>query len=161
MSARFALLDRVALGLALAIFVAIGLAWGWDRVRGHETPRFSPAAFVALAPRAAASAGRPLGLVAVNPVCPHCRLRYRQLAAALAARADAPALGVLVVDTPRRPDTLSLGAAAPGGVWWDSAQVWRARWRRGLYGELLVFDPHGTLVAAHGPGWNPAAPAKD
>ncbi len=136
-------INRAALVLAVALLVAIGSLWWRDRTRLRETPRWDAAHAVAL--RAADAGERERWIVAVNPECSHCRDRLAHLAAALARRPQGPALGVLLVDVPRRPDSLAAAAALPAGVWWDSAATWRTRWRRSAYGEVLVFSPGGSL----------------
>jgi len=136
-------INRVALLLSLALFVAIGGLWWRDRTRVRVTPGWRDARVVEL--RAADAGARERWIVAVNPECAHCRERLARLAAALARRADGPALGVLLVDVPHRPDSLSGARGFAAGVWWDSAATWRGRWRRSRYGEVLVFSPGGSL----------------
>jgi hypothetical protein len=136
-------INRAALVLALALLVAIAVLWWRDSSRLRETPRWDESGAVPL--RAAAAGGRERWIVAVNPGCPECRDRLARLAGALARRGDGPALGVLLVDVPRRPDSLAGAEGLAAGVWWDSAATWRERWGRKAYGEVLVFSPGGAL----------------
>ena len=136
-------INRAALVLALGLLVAIGWLWWHDRTRLRETPRWDEAHVVEL--RAPSAGERERWIVAVNPECSHCRERLTRLAGALAGRAGGPALGVLLVDVPRRPDSLVQAEGLPAGVWWDSAATWRGRWGRSAYGEVLVFSPGGAL----------------
>jgi hypothetical protein len=154
-------LDRIAGALALLILLALAGAWLRERLRPHETPAFEAAWFAAVAPpRESVATGGERWLVAVNPACPHCREHLERLAAALARRVPAgppPTLAALVVDWPRRPtsEAAALSRFAPGGVWWDSAKVWRGRWRHGEYAEVLVFDAAGKYRRAHSPAFLP------
>jgi hypothetical protein len=86
--------------------------------------------------------------VAVNLRCPHCRAHLRLLARRVAGRERPPALGVIVVDQRVRPTRLDLGVPLAAGAWWDSAQVWRERWGRRVYGETFRFDARGRLLSA-------------
>jgi hypothetical protein len=144
---RFERLNAVALGLALLLFVALGLAWWRDRAQHYETPRFDALRFVELTP-AEPLAGRERWLVAVNLDCPHCQAHLRALAARTAARPSRPALAVLLVDQPSRPTALHLGVPLAGGAWWDRAQVWREKWGRRVYGETFRFDSNGRLLSS-------------
>jgi hypothetical protein len=137
-------LNRVALLLSLAIFLAIGMWWWRDRTRHYETPRWEAARFVMLRPPVPAAG--PAWMVAVNPECSHCRARLADLLRRGSARAAGAGLGVLLVDTPHRPDSLDDGDRLEAGVWWDSLGVWRARWGHRVYGETMVFSGDGTLV---------------
>lgn len=136
-------INRAALVLALALLVTIGALWWRDRTRVRETPRWDAAHVVEL--RAAAAGQRERWIVAVNPECSHCREMLARLGEALGSRAGGPALGVLLVDVPRRPDSLAGAEGLAAGVWWDSAATWRRRWGRSAYGEVLVFSPGGAL----------------
>lgn len=136
-------INRAALAVAVFLLVAIGSLWWRDRTRLRERPRWDDARVVGL--RAADAGERERWIVVVNPECGHCRDRLARLAAALARRPQGPALGALLVDVPRRPDSLAGAAALPAGVWWDSAATWRTRWGRNAYGEVLVFSPGGSL----------------
>jgi hypothetical protein len=144
---RFERLNAIALGLALALFAALGLAWWRDRAQHYETPRFEPTRFVALSP-AEPLAGRERWLVAVNLDCPHCQAHLRALATRIAARAHPPALAALVVDQASRPAELRLGVQLAGGAWWDRAQVWREVWGHRVYGETFRFDSLGRLLSS-------------
>ena len=135
--------NRAALAIAAFLLVAIGTLWWRDRTRLREVPRWDDARVVQL--RAADAGARERWIVAVNPECLHCRVRLAQLAGELTGRARGPALGVLLVDVPRRPDSLAGAETLPAGVWWDSAATWRSRWGRSAYGEVLVFSPGGSL----------------
>ena len=136
----------LAVAIAAAALVALGLAWWRDGAHGYERPRWDPARFVQLAP--AEAAARERWLVAVNLRCPHCRAHLRALARRIASREQPPALGVIVVDQRARPARLDLGVPLAAGAWWDSAQVWRGRWGRRVYGETFRFDARGRLLSA-------------
>jgi hypothetical protein len=136
-------LNRVALIVALLLFAGIATFWWRDRHRARVTPRWDEAGAVAL--RTASVFNREQWIVAVNPECAHCRDRLAALAGALAKRSDRPALGVLLVDVPHRPDSLAGAGGFAAGVWWDSTATWRGRWGRSAYGEVMVFSPGGSL----------------
>jgi hypothetical protein len=136
-------INRAALAITFFLLVAIVSLWWRDHTRLRETPRWETAHAVAL--READAGSRERWIVALNPECSRCRDRLAQLAAALARRPKGPALGVLLVDVPRRPDSLAGADALSAGVWWDSAATWRGRWGRSAYGEVLVFSPGGAL----------------
>jgi hypothetical protein len=158
--ARMAAVGGLAL-LALALAALVGL-WAWDRSRPRETPRFEAARFVALAtpsaspdaaPRALARASssdsvgaRERWLMVVNPLCHACRAAFPRVAARASAAAGAPALEVLVVDTSERPGAAALAPFPAARAWWDSAGVWRGRWRHRAYAEVLRFDARGALL---------------
>lgn len=158
-------LNSVAGALALVIVLALGAWWLRERLQPHETPRFEPGRFARVAPqRAVPEANAERWLVAVNPGCPHCREHVALLASQLAhlrAPGPLPLLSVLVVDWPRRPtgDADALALLAPGGVWWDSARVWRSAWKHGTYAEVMVFDAQGRYRTTHSPEFLPDAPA--
>ena len=139
-------LPLLALAVAAVALAALGLAWWRDAGHRYERPAWTPSRFVQLAP--AAGDARERWLVAVNLRCPHCRAHLHALAQRLAVRERPPALGVLLVDETRRPETLDLGVPLPAGAWWDSAQVWRDAWGRRVYGETFRFDPRGRLLSA-------------
>jgi hypothetical protein len=144
---RFERLNALALVFALALFMALGVAWWRDRAQHYETPRWAAGRFVTLSPPEPL-AGRELWVVAVNLACPHCQAHVRALAARTAARAHPPALAVLVVDQPSRPSPPELGVPLAGGAWWDRAQVWREAWGRRVYGETFRFDVHGRMLSS-------------
>ncbi|MCC6348928.1 MAG: hypothetical protein IT347_04950 [Candidatus Eisenbacteria bacterium] len=152
-------INRLALLLALVLFVGLGAMWWRERTRHYETPRWPDASLARLvAPGPGAPARR--WIVAVNPECPHCTARLAELRRDGAADHDGAALGVLLVDVPRRPDSLVVGAGLAAGVWWDSAGAWRRRWGRRVYGETLVFGPDGTLDRVLSPTEDLAPPAR-
>jgi hypothetical protein len=147
-SERWNRLNVFSLVLALAIFVALGLAWWRDRVRTFAEPRWEPARFVALTHEAMAAAAGERWVVAVSLACPHCQEHLRALAARTAPRERRPALTALIVDHPGRPARLDLGVPLAGGAWWDSAQVWRESWGRRAYGETFRFDTRGRFLSS-------------
>lgn len=153
----WARLDRLALATAVALLVALGVSVWRDRARPHETPRWESARFVAIAPEGPGGE-RALWVVAVSLRCPHCQRHLRALADTLATRAHPPRLAALVVDEPARPLRMDLGGGLDGGVWWDSAQVWRASWGRRTYGETFRFDAAGRLVSSTPAGVVPDQP---
>ncbi len=146
-------LNRFAGAMAAVLLVAVAAFWAWDRFRPRDVPVFEPSRFVVLRPPVAATDER--WLLAVNPACPHCREHLDALEAAMAGAPGHARLGALIVDTPQRPDTLTLAALAPAGVWWDSAGIWRREWSHRVYGELLQFMSDGSLRATQPPGWRP------
>ncbi len=129
-------------------------ALGWlrhaDRARAREIPALG--APLVLVHGAAAGADAETWLVAVNPECAHCLTARARLAARAGPDAGAPRVGVLLVDTPRRPGPARLAALGPGPVWWDERGAWRRRWGHRLYGEVLCFDRHGRYLATRPPG---------
>jgi hypothetical protein len=147
MTDRWRTLNQAALVIAVLVLATLGLAWWRDRARTFEAPRFDPARFVALT-EGEPLAGRERWLVAVNLDCPHCQQHLRALAGRIATRDRAPALGAILVDQPSRPASLDLGTRLPGGVWWDSAQVWRTAWGRRAYGETFRFDAEGRMLSS-------------
>lgn len=145
-----AALNRIALALALALFVALGALWWRERTKRYEPPAWPHPAFVELkAPAADAPPTR--WIVAVNPECGSCTARLAELRRLRAAEAAGAALGVLLVDVRLRPDSRFAGEGLGAGVWWDSAGVWRARWGHRTYGETMVFGAGGTLERALAP----------
>src|SRR5262249_52401570 len=120
-------------------------------------PRWRDADFVSLSagssPEGSASdagprAERERWVVAVNLRCPHCVAHLRRLGRRIHGRDRPPALAALVVDQPMRPRGPASGLPLAGGVWWDSAQVWRESWGRRAYGETFRFDASGRLLSA-------------
>jgi hypothetical protein len=154
MSDRWDRLNVLALVLACAIFVALGLAWWRDRTRTFAEPRWDPARFVGLspvgAPGSAEAAPRDAErwVVAVSLACPHCQEHLRALARRTGARARRPALAALIVDHAGRPAAPDFGVPLAGGAWWDSAQVWREAWGRRAYGETFRFDARGRFLSS-------------
>lgn len=149
-------INRAALGLSLVLFVAIGAIWWRDRTREWETPRWDSARFAELS--APSGPVRTTWRVAVNPDCQHCRARLADLMRRRRDPAHDPALGVLLVDVRRRPDRVDEASRLDGGVYWDSSNVWRARWGHRRYGEVFVFAADGALVRCVGPEDDPASP---
>ena len=168
-------LNAMALLLAAGVLVALGLAWWRDHTRAFEVPFWSDASFVALSPATAGGtrgthpSGYPRGarvggrgtraelgsgsederwVVAVNLRCSHCLAHLHALGRSLASRPEPPALAALIVDQAARPLRTDLGVPLAGGVWWDSAQVWREDWGRRAYGETVRFDARGRLLSA-------------
>ncbi len=138
-------INQLALGASVFLFVAIGVLWWRDRTHVWETPRFEPGRFARVTAAEPASEGRARFLVAVHPGCSHCRERLAELVREGAADSSGAALAALLVDVEPRPDAPDLGVPLSGGVWWDSAGVWRNRWGRRVYGETFVFTSAGAL----------------
>ncbi|MEQ1831523.1 MAG: hypothetical protein ABL977_00605 [Candidatus Eisenbacteria bacterium] len=147
---RFERLNAIAGLFAIALFVALGVAWWADRAQHWEAPAWDAARFVLLvAPAADMPPARgELWVVAVNLGCPHCQQHLHALAARIAARAQPPRLAALLVDSPHRPGTTQLGVPLSGGLWWDRDQRWRQRWGRRVYGETFRFDAGGRLLSS-------------
>ena len=138
--ARLAALTPLALGTAAVIVLAMRVA----RERGvAERPRLSAGMFVPLTGARPPLGGHERWVVAINLQCPHCRSTLETIAASPAARACGARVTALVVDTMHRPP---LEALPTGEVWWDVGQVWRDRWGRRVYGEVLCFDAGGRCV---------------
>ena len=155
-------LNALALLLAVIIFAALGLAWWRDRTRDYDTPRWLPARFVALVAETTTNASsdpslatRERWLVAVNLRCPHCQRHLQALARLARDRASVPLVSALIVDQPTRPARDALGRSLSGGVWWDSAQVWRESWGRRVYGETFRFDAYGRMLSSTPAGMVP------
>ncbi|MBI5168484.1 MAG: hypothetical protein HZA61_03250 [Candidatus Eisenbacteria bacterium] len=138
-------INQLALAASVFLFAAIGVLWWRDRTHAWDTPRFDPARFATVAAAGPAAAGRTRFLVAVHPGCSHCRERLAELTRAAAADSSGAALAALLVDVEPRPAGVDLGVPLPGGVWWDSAGIWRNRWGRRVYGETFVFTHSGAL----------------
>jgi len=146
-------LNRIAGVIAMIVMVAVAVLWTRDRFRDRVSVVFEPARFAVLTPPATSPDER--WIVAVNPGCSHCREHLAALESQLAGSPEHARLGALIVDTPQRPDTLTLAPLAPAGVWWDSAGVWRSQWEHRVYGEVMQFAADGTLRATQPPGWRP------
>lgn len=152
-------INRIALLLALALFVALGAFWWRERTRDYETPRWPAASFATLVPPADAMPTE-RWIVAVNPGCAQCVARLAELRRRSEAWTADAALGVLLVDVKRRPDSLVVGAGLDAGVWWDSLGAWRSRWGHRVYGETMVFGPDGALVRVIAPAGEVAPAAR-
>lgn len=139
-------INRIALGLAALIFIALGGLWALDRTHHWDAPRWPVAGAAALLPAATNPEGRGAVIVAVNLDCSHCRTRLLEVARARLAERAHSALGVLIVDAPGRPGRVEFGVPLPAGAWWDSLGTWRGRWGRRMYGEVYLFAPGGALV---------------
>jgi hypothetical protein len=137
-------INRAALLVSLALLAAMAALWWSARPREREAPRWPAPGIVPLVGASAATGER--WIVALNPECPTCRARLAALDSAFAARPGAPALGVLLVDVPDRPAAIEGAGRLSAGVWWDSASVWRRRWGRNAYGEVLDFAAGGSLA---------------
>jgi hypothetical protein len=137
--ARAAMAAVLVLGGALTTL----LGWAWSRsARDRETPRLEPGLFETLVPgQGPLPAER--WLVAINLGCSHCAGGFARVAAGPAARAAGARVTALLVDMPRRPDPRQLPS---GEVLWDARQVWRRRWGRRAYGEVLCFDDAGRCL---------------
>ena len=140
-------LNALALLFAAGVLAALGLAWWGDHMRAFERPGWGRERFVALSPECSLAGGE-RWVVAVNLRCPHCRAHLTSLARRIGGRPRPPALSALIVDQPTRPARADLGTPLAGGVWWDSAQVWREGWGRRAYGETFRFDERGRLLSA-------------
>lgn len=146
-------LNRMAGAIAALLLVGVAAFWTWERFRPHHVPVFEPARFAVF--QQPASFPEERWLVAVNPGCSHCREHLMALSEHLAGAPESARLGALIVDTPERPDTLTLAALTPAGVWWDSAGIWRSEWEHRVYGEVLQFASDGTLRKTQPAGWRP------
>jgi hypothetical protein len=150
---RWQTVNAIALVAAGAILVALAVTWWRDRTQKFQDPSWQPARFVAIEPEAPALGGaEERWLVAVSLTCPHCQEHLRALGQRVARRGRQPALAALIVDKPTRPDHVDLGVRLDGGAWWDSAQVWREKWGRRVYGETFRFDRDGRLLSSTSAG---------
>lgn len=148
-ASRFERLNAIAGMFAIALFLALGVAWWSDRARHWETPVWDATHFVSLAaPSGAAAGSGELWVVAVNLECPHCQQHLQALARRIEPRAQRPRLAALLVDSPARPTATALGVPLTGGLWWDRDQRWRQRWGRRVYGETFRFDAGGRLLSS-------------
>lgn len=144
----WARLNAIAIVLTVLVLAALGGWWWRERSKLRATPQWQPAEFAQLAPPMAdppPDAER--WVVAVSLSCPHCQEHLAWLRERVAARAERPLLGALIVDEPVRPTLPAFGELG-AGVYWDSAQVWRESWGRGMYGETMRFDARGALLGA-------------
>lgn len=145
---RWRMLNAVALGLAVLLLVGLALLWSADRRRPAIAPAWGEGRFAVVHAGDPAADGRERWIVAVQPDCGHCTEHLGWLASRLERRERPPALGVLLVDLPRRPPPDLLAAALPAGVWWDSAGAWRREWARRAYGETYRFAADGRYLGA-------------
>jgi len=153
---RLGVVMVVALAAACGVLAA---AWIRDRLRPRIEPRWEERQFVRLAPGPVgrADAPRETWLVPVNPTCPSCAERLRKVMRGARLERSRPRVVTLLVDS-RRATALLAASALPGHeVVWDSAGIWRGRWGRRRYGEVLRFDWDGRWLAGHGPGGAVAA----
>jgi hypothetical protein len=142
------------LGIVIAALMITGVMWRRDRTASWTTPHFPAEGFQSFGPRQPATHGRELWLVAMNPICPHCR---EHLAHAVAAhRPRGVRLGILVVDTPKPPAASAFANVAVDGMWWDARDAWRRRWGHRVYGEVLVFDGAGRYLRTLPSGFDAA-----
>jgi hypothetical protein len=160
---------------ALGALVALGAAWRLDRARGWETPRWDPDRFVLIRDAAhregngghTSEPDLPVAgerwVVAIQPLCPHCRESLSRLVAARARHEDPVEIEALIVDSSRRPLTTILAETGVDRVWWDERNDWRRRWGHRVYGEILIFDTNGAHVRSLPPlldgGEDPLDPA--
>jgi hypothetical protein len=129
--------------LPIAAFVALALAWGMERGRAWERPRWDERLVVPIVMGPAAP-GAEVRVVAVHPGCPHCTTGLKQLARRRReAGAARDRLIALVVDTPLRPSPALAETLGVADLRWDRAGVWRHRWGHRVYGEVMRFDPSG------------------
>jgi len=142
-------INRVALFVSLLVLAGIAAFWWSDRTRHWETPRWDASRFACL--RAPGRAAAATWMVAFQPDCPHCRARLADLLRRGATSRAGACLGVLIVDSPRRPEALEGAERLDGGVWWDSLGIWRSRWGHRVYGEALSFADDGRLLRVIGP----------
>ncbi len=94
-------------------------------------------------------------MVAVHPGCPHCRTSLASLAAARERTGAAIEITALIVDAARAPSDSVVAHLPADETSWDANGRWRARWRHGVYGEVLCFDPRGALRRVLPPFMNP------
>ncbi len=130
---------------ALGLIALAALAVVENR-REHHPPRWAAANFVLMRGVAEPAAPSPGWIVAVNPRCPHCVASISSVMTRAARETTGPRLRVLIVDQARRPGADELALIPAAEVWWDSSGVWRRRWHRTDYGEVLVFDAAGSFL---------------
>ena len=148
------LVRGVLIGGAVCALIALGVVWHRDRARRWAEPRLAAPEIVALVP-ASLEGAHELWLVALNPLCPHCRQHVARTAEAARARLGVR-IGVLVVDTPKPPTADALASLGVDGLWWDARGTWRRRWGHRVYGEVMVFDGAGRYVRTLPPGFDSA-----
>ncbi len=148
-------LPLLFVAVCATLVLALGLSWAHDRMAPWSEPRFEPAQFVAVGPPPAIDGARELWLIAVNPLCPHCRQHLARAAAAL-PRGSGTRLGILLVDTPKLPAAPAFANVVVDGMWWDVRDTWRRRWGHRVYGEVLVFDGGGRYLRTLPPGFESA-----
>lgn len=133
--------------LPVLAFLALGAVWLRDRTRSWQVPRWDGTRFDPIVSESLA-AEAPVRVVAVHPRCPHCVAALKRLTERERHEPGPPAgrIVALVVDTPARPaPSLALGLGV-SELRWDRAGIWRKRWGRRVYGEVLLFDPRGRYL---------------
>jgi len=148
----------LVLATLLATFVALAATWIASRARRAESPRWTSQSFAPLR----TAPGAPVGwderwVVAVHPGCPHCATSLASLAAARERTGAAIEITALIVDAARAPSDSTVARLPADETCWDASGRWRARWRHGVYGEVLCFDARGALLRTIPPFMNAAA----
>jgi hypothetical protein len=133
--------------LPVLAFLALGTVWLRDRTRSREVPRWEATLFVSIVAESLA-AEAPVCLVAVHPHCPHCVAALKRLTERARLEPGLPAgrIVALVVDTPARPAPSLASTLGVSDLRWDRAGIWRNRWGRRVYGEVLLFDARGRYL---------------
>lgn len=139
------------------LLAALAIEWVLARSRPHETPRWRERSFAALrsAPGAPAEWDE-RWVVAVHPGCPHCRVSLASLAAARDRSGAAVEITALIVDAAVPPPDSTVARLPADETRWDARGRWRRGWGHGVYGEVLCFDPAGTLQRVLPPFLDPA-----
>jgi len=128
-----------------AAFVILAAAWAMDRQRSWDAPRWETRLFTPLLWQGNRDAHEDsLRVVAIQPRCPHCMIGLERMRGLI--RGDR--LVALIVDTPRRPRRTFATSLRLREVWWDRDDVWRRRWGRRVYGEILIFDRRGRWIGS-------------
>jgi len=144
------------LGVPLAGLVTLGSAWLLDRSRPWESPCWCTDRFVRLGGKVDPDYRGERWVVAVQPDCSHCMATTPVIADS--ARRLGIRVAALLVDCRRAPDAARLAPLHVDELWWDAHAVWRRRWGHRVYGELMRFEPDGTLIES--PFESPAAPER-
>jgi hypothetical protein len=136
---------------AIAAFLLLGAAWALDRSHRWDAPRLDTSSFVRIRGAPSVSSDRPMSLVPINPACPSCMKRARELSGG--PRSER--LVFLIVDRPSPPPPLALSELEADAIWWDARGIWRHRWGHRVYGEILRFDPRGRYRGTTPPRFAP------
>lgn len=151
--AAFTILNRSGWALAAVVVVAIGVIWYLDRAGANQTPQWDTARFETVRPPLPADAGGDeTWVVAVQLRCPHCRESLGRVLHATRDHDERIAAVALLVDTDALPGAdLMAHVADAEAVYWDREGLWRRRWGRSRWGEVMCFGRDGRLLRVLAP----------